>query len=184
MLLNRLRDGQTDAWQRLTEVYGPEVYRWARESRLQESDAADIVQETFAAVAVRIHSFRKDRPSDSFRGWLWTITRSKVCDHFRRMRGKAGAVGGTAAHERLQEAPAVEEPEQSVQIGTAAVVHRVMALVRDEFEDRTWQAFWEATMTSQTAAEIGERLGMAKRAVRQAKYRVLQRIRAEVDGIV
>jgi DNA-directed RNA polymerase specialized sigma24 family protein len=33
------------------------------------------------------------------------------------------------------------------------------------------------------AAEVGVELGMAKGAVRQAKYRVLRRLREELDGL-
>jgi hypothetical protein len=40
---------------------------------LQPSDAADTLQEVFEAVAVHLPDFRRDQPSDTFRGWLWTI---------------------------------------------------------------------------------------------------------------
>jgi RNA polymerase sigma-70 factor (ECF subfamily) len=50
---------------------------------LQAADAADLGREVFLAVAKGIASFRRDKPGDSFRGWLFGITRNKVVDHWR-----------------------------------------------------------------------------------------------------
>ena len=94
-LLDRVKAGEAEAWERLADLYGPLVYGWCRQSGLQAEDAADVGQEVFGAVLARVERFRRDRPGDSFRGWLWTITRNKIRDHFRRRSGKAQAQGGT-----------------------------------------------------------------------------------------
>jgi RNA polymerase sigma-70 factor (ECF subfamily) len=60
---------------------------------------------------------------------------------------------------------------------------RAIELIRAEFEDRTWRAFWLTAVEGRMAAEVGVELGMAKGAVRQAKYRVLRRLREELDGL-
>jgi hypothetical protein len=73
-LLVRLRAGQAGAWERLVRLYGQTVYVWCRGAGVSEADAADVSQEVFAAVARHITEFRRERPGDSFRGWLWTIT--------------------------------------------------------------------------------------------------------------
>src|SRR5262249_40117518 len=70
-LLQRLRARDPVAWERLCQIYGPLVYRWARSSGLQDTDAADVVQEVFRSVAVSLDHFHHDAPTDSFRGWLW-----------------------------------------------------------------------------------------------------------------
>ena len=59
-----------------------------------------------------------------------------------------------------------------------------MELVRTEFEDKTWRAFWRATIDGQQAADIAEELQMTPKAVRQAKYRVLRRLRLEMDELM
>ncbi|HUY31871.1 MAG TPA: sigma-70 family RNA polymerase sigma factor [Pirellulales bacterium] len=79
-LLERVKTHDALAWRRLLALYGPLVYHWARQKRLQDQDASDIVQEVFRNVATHIGSFRRDREGDSFRGWLWTITRNKIRD--------------------------------------------------------------------------------------------------------
>ena len=94
-----------DAWQRLVKLYGPLVYQACRRAGLQPTDASGVFQEVFQAVAMHIAGFRRDRPGDTFRGWLLTITQNKIRDHFRRLGTQPEAIGGTDAHRRLLELP-------------------------------------------------------------------------------
>src|SRR5439155_11837638 len=83
-IVSRLKLHDALAWERLSQLAGPLVYGWARRAGLQDSDAADVTQEVFQAVAQQIDTFRKERPGDSFRGWLWGIARHKIADQFRK----------------------------------------------------------------------------------------------------
>jgi RNA polymerase sigma-70 factor (ECF subfamily) len=184
-LLKQLRACEPAAWDRLCQVYGPLVYRWARSLALQEADAADVVQEVFRTVATSLNRFHHESPHDSFRGWLWGITRNKVREQHRRLAGQPAAAGGSDAQRQLLE---VAEPvsdctsEAPVPAADAVQVHRAVALIQIEFEGRTWQAFWRSAVDGQSAAEIARELGMTPRAVRQAKYRVLRRLRQELGA--
>jgi RNA polymerase sigma-70 factor (ECF subfamily) len=73
-----------NAWRRLARLYRPGVYAWCRRAGLQSADATDVGQEVFLAVVKGIATFRRDRPGDSFRGWLFGIARHKIKDHWRR----------------------------------------------------------------------------------------------------
>jgi RNA polymerase sigma-70 factor (ECF subfamily) len=42
-LLARAARHDADAWQRMSDLYVPLVYRWAQRGGLQASDAADVV---------------------------------------------------------------------------------------------------------------------------------------------
>jgi RNA polymerase sigma-70 factor (ECF subfamily) len=92
-LLHRARGRDPEAWQRLSELYGPVVYGWVRAAGVREHDAADIVQDVFQAVFTSLGRFRQDRPTDRFRDWLWTITRRRAID-LARTRQSAGRRGG------------------------------------------------------------------------------------------
>ncbi len=99
-----LADAQQDdqaAWGRLVHLYAPLVAAWCRRLGVAEQDVVDVLQEVFAAVASNLVRFRKERPHDTFRGWLSTITRNKVRDYFRRRADRPAAVGGTEASLRL-----------------------------------------------------------------------------------
>jgi RNA polymerase sigma-70 factor (ECF subfamily) len=186
-LLDRVQGARPDAWERLVDLFGPEVYRWCRQSGLQADDAADVVQEVFSAVATHVAEFRRRRPGDSFRGWLWTITRNKIRDHFRRRQGQPQAAGGTDAQQQLAQIPAQPpDPDQTATTPPAGgdMEHRAMELVRAGVEERTWQAFWRVTVDGQAVADVAEELGMSVRAVYEAKYRVRRRIRQELADLI
>jgi RNA polymerase sigma-70 factor (ECF subfamily) len=183
-LLQRLRAREPAAWERLCQLYGPLVYRWARTSGLQDTDAADVVQEVFRSVAGGLDRFHHEAPTDSFRGWLWGITRNRLRDHFRARAGNLAGAGGTDAHQQLLEVPGAPPDSASESLKPDAVlVHRAVALIQLEFEERTWKAFWGSTVDGQAAADIAKELGMTPRAVRQAKYRVLRRLRQELGEL-
>ena len=139
----------------------------------------------FAAVIVDVGRFRRDRPGDSFGAWLRTITRHRVCDHFRLRQGQPSADGGTEAYQRLLRiaevdeestpAPPVEQEEQ--------FSRRLLDLVRAEFESRTWDAFWRIVVDGQPPAEVAAALKMSLPAVYKAKSRVLRRLRQELGGL-
>src|SRR3954452_7638440 len=75
-LLGRLRADEPDAWRRLTFLYGPMVRAWAARRGVVGADADDVEQEVFRAVAGGMAGFHRDRPGDSFRGWLFGVTRN------------------------------------------------------------------------------------------------------------
>jgi RNA polymerase sigma-70 factor (ECF subfamily) len=57
-------------------------------------------------------------------------------------------------------------------------------LIRGEFEEHTWQAFWLSAVEERSAAEIGSQLHMTAAAVRNAKYKVLHRLRDELGDVL
>jgi RNA polymerase sigma-70 factor (ECF subfamily) len=185
--LDRLRAQEAAAWQRLLHLYGPTVYGWCRQAGVAPQDAADVQQEVFQAVARSVADFRRQRPGDSFRGWLWTITHNKVRDHWRRCAKRAPGVGGTTAHERLQQVPA-DESSGAATVSRPAeeqqLYRRALELIQTEFEDRTWKAFWQVAVEGRPPAEVAAKLGMTVGAVYIAKSRVLKRLRQEFADIM
>jgi DNA-directed RNA polymerase specialized sigma24 family protein len=133
----------------LVHLYGPAVYQWCRQCGLQAEDMADVAQEVYIAVATGIAADRHDRVGDSFRGWLWTITRNELRDHFRSLEGRAEAQAGTTAQQRWAAIP--ERPPESPDLSRSDLAapppeYQALEVVRAEFEDRTWQAFLRTTV--------------------------------------
>ncbi len=186
-LLDHVKANRPDAWQRLVRLYGPLVYRWCRVAGLQEQDAADVAQEVFRAVATRVATFRRDRPGDSFRGWLWGIARNKVGDHFRKLQRNPQAQGGTQAQMRLADVALPESADDLTdgdRAGRKALEQRAIELIRAGVEDRTWQVFRRLVVDGQTVADVADEFGMSTKAVYEAKYRVMRRVRAELGDLL
>lgn len=184
-LLVRLRANDPEAWSLLVTLYGPEVYRWCRRAGLRAEDAEDVGQEVFRSVASNLARFRRERPGDSFRGWLYAISRNKIRDHLGR-GGPRPAVGGTEIRERLARVPAVDDAstDPGGPATSTRLIRQALELVRSEFEDRTWRAFWGVTIEGKGAADVARELGMKPNAVYIAKSRVLGRLRAGLGDLI
>jgi RNA polymerase sigma-70 factor (ECF subfamily) len=178
-LIERVKALDGDAWERLVDLYGPLIYYWCRRSNLRAEDAADISQEVFRSVANNIVSYRRDRPSDTFRGWLWTITRNKLRDYLRGKSGRPPATGGSEFQRQLQEV-AAEEPLSESSGAVRHLLQRALDQIRGDFSDPTWQAFCMAVLQGRTPPEIAAELGISPNAVRKARVRVLRRLREEL----
>lgn len=180
-LLAQVKARDPAAWTRLVELYGPLIYGWCRRSGIVAEDARDVVQEVLGSVATSIDDFRGPGPRGQFRAWLRTITRHRIADHFRRRAASPRAVGGSEALQRLLNVPELVEDVAADADDSPADVdvvwHGVLELVRAEFADRSWQAFWQMTVDSRRGVDVAESLGMSVDAVYQAKSRVLRRVR-------
>ncbi len=184
-LLSRVRAAEPAAWDRLTRLYGPLVYRWAQQAGLQPQDAADVIQDVFHSVTTNIAKFEQRCNGGGFRGWLWTIARNKIRDHFRQLKGTAQAAGGTAALDQIHQLPesAPEAVSESGSQEISGLRHRAMALVQGDFEQQTWRAFWRTAVAGDTPADVAADFGISVWAVYKARSRVLSRLRQELDGL-
>lgn len=192
-LLARLKSRNEQDWRRLVALFSPVVYRWARKGGLQDSDAADLAQEVFAAVHGQIDRFEKTETSGTFRGWLYGITRNQVLLRYRRMSREPRAEGGSTALDRLHQTPDMTAdgdrlgqclPDADNQETETILTHRCVDLIRGEFEPRTWSAFEAVTVQGRSAADVAADLGLSVGAVYVAKSRVLKRLREELEGLL
>ena len=110
---------------------------------------------------------------------------------FAHSAGRAQAQGGTRAQKPMRD---IAQPE-NIQIDSGATVlsgefdlkeaekilsQRAVELVRAEFEQRTWEAWWKTAVEGRPAADVAAEMGMSLAAVYKAKSRVLLRLRQEL----
>jgi RNA polymerase sigma-70 factor (ECF subfamily) len=206
-LLARLQAAAPDeeAWGRLIELFGPVVYGRCRRAGVPGQDVADVGQDVFVEVMRGIAHFRRDRPGDTFRGWLACITQRRIADYWRLRHHAAegNAAGGSAARDRLAEVPepsgrgedrATTSPAPETAAGASPepadagegddLRGRALRLIAARFEPRTWQACWLVVMEGRPMEAAAEELGMTANAVRIAKSRVLTCLRDEFAGLL
>ncbi len=182
--LLRLQQMHPQAWVRLVESFSPLVYHWCRQSGLPCSDAADVVQDVFHSVARSIGSFGRSADQNSFRGWLATITRNRLIDHHRReQRQLASGDGGTDALLALAGVPDPQPDDSSSSLMAVQLAHRLLDLIRDEFQPQTWEAFRRTTLDGQPADQVAKDLGINIGSVYQARCRVLRRLRSRLGEL-
>ncbi len=177
-LLDGLRCGLPGAWQRLHAVYAPVIACWCRRQSLQQADVEDIVQDVLTTPA--LVDFRRAQEGGSFVAFLFTITRSRLVDHWRRQQRQPVGAGGSDARQR-QEAVAEPAAEDEASDFRMLALRRALDIVQPEVEAKTWAAFWRTVIDGQDIALVAEQLQMTPGAVRVAKCRVLQRLRDELE---
>jgi RNA polymerase sigma-70 factor (ECF subfamily) len=184
-MLERARAHDPEAWRRLVDLYQPLVRFWCRRAGLEEGDLEDVLQETFATAAAKLDQFHHDQPGDTFRGWLRKIARNQVLLHFRRHQRRPQAQGGSEARRLLENVPdplgeaGAEEAAEMSQL-----YRRALEQVRAEFEEPTWRAFWLTAIEDRAPVALAGELGMTPAAIRQAKSRVLRRLKREMGELL
>ena len=179
-LLDRLKSAPHEqSWQRFVELYAPLLYHWVSRYGVPESDSADIVQDVFAVLVVKLPSFDYEI-NGSFRGWLHNITRNKCHDRLRRL------VADRKAKEKLG-VNQVELPADDLFTETEylqALGQKALLLMQAEFEPNTWKACWENVVEGRSVQEISDRLGISTNSVYLAKSRVLRKLREELSDLL
>ena len=178
-LLHLAAIGDSAAWDRLVALYGPLVFCWSNKQGLSEADSADVMQEVFTSVARNLERFEQ-RESASFRGWLWVVTRNQLVDYFRRKSRSLDAAGGSDAWHRLAEhaESLPDDPDDFTEARHLNALHRRgLELVQSEFEQRTWAIFQRVVIDEVSTSDAATEFGITANSVRQAKSRVLRRLR-------
>ena len=182
-LLIRLRDrGDREAWTSFMETYAPLVHGFLRHQGLQEADARDVAQEVFMSVAADIHTQQSRRPG-AFRKWLYTIVHNRASDHWRRNQRHPQGAGDTHAQKMLAQVSAAAEQDEE-EWERASLRHLFVKAangVKNDFETKTWQAFWRTSVDEQPAQTAASDLQISVAAVYMAKRRVLKRIQQQIE---
>jgi RNA polymerase sigma-70 factor (ECF subfamily) len=179
-LLQRLRQPAPHKdWARFVALYTSLLFSWARRLGLQDQDAADLVQEVFAVLVVKLPEFAYDA-GKSFRAWLRTVTVNKWREMHRRA---AQPVAGRLPDD--MDDPAVPDPAQTFWDTEyqQQLTARALQLMQSDFKPVTWKACWEVVANERPAAEVAAELGLTVGAVHAARFRVLTRLRQELQGL-
>ena len=177
-LLERLRrPNDPEAWNRFVHLYTPLLASWAARAGLQEQDAADLIQDVFVLLLQKLPGFSYDS-SKSFRAWLRAVALNKYRERCRRaalpVAGSPDVLANVA-----DPAEAFWEAEYRQHL-----VGQALRLVRPQVEAATWQVFWETVVNGKSSAQVAAEQAMTPGAVRIARFRVLTRLRQELDGLL
>ena len=186
-LLAGLRGNKLEGWKRLMALFAPTVCHWARQQGLQEADATDVTQEVFLSVFKRIDEFERTCEKHTFRGWLYSITRRKVLDHFRKLKKTPTGRGGASASQwllNLPDKPEIDAVDPDPEGTARGLAQRGLELIRSDFEPRTWRAFHAVVMDGRPASDVAAESGMTVGAIHAAKCRIMKRLREEFGGWV
>ncbi|MEO1525983.1 MAG: sigma-70 family RNA polymerase sigma factor [Planctomycetota bacterium] len=171
----------TQAWEQFCSIYEPLIHRFARRQGLQDADARELVQDVLISVAKSVKDWRADPSKGRFRAWLFRIARNRLIDHVRKRRPDRASglteefaeIGNALSRDSIE---ATLENEHRRELFRAAA-----ALVREEVQPSTWEAFWKTYVDGLTSEETAHDLGITVGAVYIARSRVLHRLRQHIE---
>ena len=184
-LLLRIRDGQDkEAWRQFVEVYASLIYGFARKRGLQDADAADLMQDVLRSIASAVGRLDYDPRRGSFRSWLYTVTRNKLYSFLDGQRRHPRGSGDSGAQQLLEEQA---NPDDSAAAWDQEYQRRLFAWaadqVRAEFQESTWQAFWQTAVEGKGPKDVARELNLSPGAVYVAKSRVIARLREKIQEV-
>jgi RNA polymerase sigma-70 factor, ECF subfamily len=184
-LLDRAKQGDNFAFQRISMLYSGLVYHWCRTTGLSPQDSEDTSQQIFMSVSRNLSRFRREKTGDSFRGWLRVIARTKIADQFRENASREVATGGQPFLNSLSSPVRYEiESEDQIRQETLILYERAMAILQNEFADNDSKAFRMVVIDSLPARMVAENLKITINSVYIAKSRILKRLRDEFSDLI
>ena len=184
-LLFRLQDapdGDIDqnAWEKFVQLYTPLMFHWARKVGLQQSDAADLVQDVLSIVFHRLPDFQYDA-AGSFRGWLRTVTLNK----FREKKRKRVTDVSIASNSVLEQIASLKSAESTWDLDYGRMLlQQTMEQMEPDFHPGTWQALRAVMAEGMTVDQAAETTGVSIWTIYSAKARLMKRLREELKGLL
>jgi len=175
----RLRaDGTLDrqlGWEEFNRIYGPVVAGFARNAGLKPQEVDDILQDVMLGFFRVVDHFVYDPKKGRFRGYLKRVTLNAIRSRRRRRRPQQNVP------EEMD--PAAETSELEVaweREWTEHLLRRALEEVRADVQPKTMKAFELYGIKGMPAEEVAKETGMTEAAIRHAKMRVLDQLRASI----
>jgi RNA polymerase sigma-70 factor (ECF subfamily) len=184
-LLARLKQDPPDqaAWDEFVERYGPHIYRWCRQWRLQDADALDVTQDILAKLARKLRSFAYD-PSRSFRAWLKTVAHHAWRDFLDSPRSARAAGADTRVWEMIGSIEAREDLVQK--LGEAfdlELLEEAKERVRLRVAPHTWEAFRLVALEGRPVAAVAAAVRLQVAMVYVVKSKVQKMLQEEIRSL-
>lgn len=177
-LAARAREGCRDSFDALVRRFQVRLLRFLQRRVRSDSDAEDLLQETFVRAYLRLQQYNPARP---FGTWLFTIAHRLAISHHRRglAAARAGAVAGERLRDRVEPEPGTEmADEESRQV----FWEQACSVLSEEQLCATWLFYVEQMPAPQIAEVLGRSWVSVKTILFRAR-RKLAPIFAESRGI-
>ncbi|MBI5764015.1 MAG: sigma-70 family RNA polymerase sigma factor [Planctomycetes bacterium] len=178
-LLARIANpGDAEAWPEFCAKYEEMIRAFARRQGVMGANADDIVQDVLMSLSKAMPGFEYRPEKGKFRSYLKTVVVRSIYRWRERESGEARAqdVDEISRAADNDEALSVVWEEEWRQHH----LRRAMRMIQAEFNAADLACFQAYVVDGEGAAEVASRMGMTTSHVYDAKYRILNRLRAVV----
>ncbi|MCR4397054.1 MAG: sigma-70 family RNA polymerase sigma factor [Candidatus Saccharicenans sp.] len=166
-LVERVKQGDREAFMKLVACYQQKVFVLAYSLVRNREDALDLVQEVFLRLYEKIHSYRA---GENFQAWLMKIARNLSLDFLRRMKSRKKESLDNLDLDRADLASAEADPScfqsgEMIQKAVGALPEKQrLVFILHHFDDLKY-------------GEIARRLGIAQGTVKSLHFKAIQNLR-------
>ncbi|MEG1261017.1 MAG: sigma-70 family RNA polymerase sigma factor [Akkermansia sp.] len=191
-LIARLENWEDQrTWDEFYRTYWRLIYSVALKSGLREDEAWDVVQETILAIAKQTKKNMYDPAQGSFKLWLWTVTRWRINDQFRK-RKKDTAMIMPANQEENAEHPIDKIPDESNHSFDKVwesewqknLLKAAIDRVKTKVSPKQFQLFDYYVLREWSATKVCRQMGVTIAQVYLAKHRVGGALKKELDYLM
>ena len=187
-LIARLKDlDDHHSWQEFFDLYSGFIHHIAMKSGLTDTEAKEVVQETFIAVAKYIGDFQYD-PAGSFKAWLLQGTRWRIADQFKRRLPVSPSAAPdpegdgrrTTEMERIPNPTSHGPDAKWEQDWREHVEETALERLRRELNPKHYQIFDSYVLKRWPIKDVTETFGVKPDLVYKVKERVMEALQVEV----
>jgi len=184
-LIVRLKDQRNDvAWTEFVCAYEPFLLRLVRKHGTPDRHAADVTQQLLLTIAKSVDRWHPDGKVASFRRWLGCVARHVVIKFMTRERKQITGRGGSEFLIQLEGITDDSIDAEQVRQYQQELILWAAELVRGEFRENSWRAFWETEIEGRSVADVSRELGVSTGSVYMSRSRVFARIRHRIEEVL
>ena len=184
-LLTQLRQDPSNqaGWEEFVECYGRHIYRWCRQWKLQDADAADVTQNILVKLTQTLRAFTYDA-SRSFRGWLKTVAHHAWRDFENSRRPMQTTAGVSQVQDLLSTLEAREDLAHKLEEAfDYELLEAAKVQVRLRVAPHTWEAFRLVAIERLPVVEVAAKVHMQVAMVYVAKSKVQKMLQEEIGKL-
>jgi RNA polymerase sigma-70 factor (ECF subfamily) len=171
-------DNQT-VWNQFVQRYRPMIVSYAQRLGLNKTDAEDAAQQTLVAFCTAYVEGKYHREQGRLRTWLFGIAKRQIWNLRRRGRGREVQIVDNPSETDFFDRKAEDDQQEKIwdEEWRNAVLRQCLSEVRNDFDEKSLQAFELFAHQGWPAARVAEHLDITSNAVFIAKHRIMKRIR-------
>lgn len=184
-LIARLKDQRNElAWTEFVCAYEPFLARLVRRQGTPDRHVPDITQHLLIAIAKSVNGWSSDGREASFRRWLGRVARNVVIKFMTREKKQITGQGGSDFL-KLVELTSDDTPdeERSKQYEHELILWAA-ELVRGEFRETSWRAFWATQVDGRSVPDVAGELGVTPGSIYMSRSRIFARIRLRISEVL
>ena len=168
------------------QTYRDLLYSLARRAGLNETEADEAVQETLISVAKKMPGFRYDPATDSFKGWLLTVTRWRIRDQLaKRTHGLVISAGsgeekGTQTIEQVPDPAGVDLAIVWDEEWHKHLLQTALARIKRQVHPQHYEIYHLHVVLGKPVREVASALGVSAGQIYLAKHRISRLLKKEI----